>query len=214
MSKIDDLIQELCPDGVEYKKLNEVCRFQNGFAFKAKSFVNEGIPVVRIGDIQNGKIQSKSFAFISESAYQENLSTFFVEKNEIVIAMSGATTGKVGINTTGLRLLQNQRVGKFIPSMKYLNNGFLYYYLLTQEKLIYRIAGGGAQPNLSSNKLMCLSIPVPPIEVQEEIVRVLDSFAELEAELEARRRQYAYYRDQLLTFNKPEIQRERERASK
>ena len=116
--------------------------------------------------------------------------------------MSGATTGKVGINTTGLRLLQNQRVGKFIPSMKYLNNGFLYHYLLTQEKLIYRIAGGGAQPNLSSNKLMCLSIPVPPIEVQEEIVRVLDSFAkleaELEAELEARRRQYAYYRDQLI----------------
>ena len=217
MSKIDNLIQELCPDGVEYKKLNEVCRFQNGFAFKARSFVNEGIPVVRIGDIQNGKIQSKSFAFISESAYQENLSTFFVEKNEIVIAMSGATTGKVGINTTGLRLLQNQRVGKFIPSMKYLNNGFLYHYLLTQEKLIYRIAGGGAQPNLSSNKLMCLSIPVPPIEVQEEIVRVLNSFAELEEELEeeleARRRQYAYYRDQLLTFNKPEIQRERELLS-
>ena len=74
---------------------------------------------------------------------------------------------------------------------------------------MYKMAGGGAQPNLSSNDLKSkIVIPVPPLPVQEEIVRILDNFAELQAdltaglpaEIEARRKQYEYYRDQLLTF--------------
>ena len=79
---------------------------------------------------------------------------------------------------------------------------------MCQQEHLYAIAGGGAQPNLSSEKLKKISIPVPPLEEQERIVAILDKFDALvndisqgiPAEIEARRKQYAYYRDKLLNF--------------
>ena len=62
--------------------------------------------------------------------------------------------------------------------------------------------GSAARPSLTQSALNKIEIPVPPLPVQEEIVRILDSFSSLEAELEARRKQYAYYRNELLTFDR------------
>ncbi|WP_348821880.1 restriction endonuclease subunit S, partial [Escherichia coli] len=107
----------------------------------------------------------------------------------------------------------NQRVGKFIPKENILNNNYLYHFLLLNTETIYILAGGGAQPNLSSNALMSkLLIPIPcpdnpekSLAIQSEIVRILDKFtaltAELTAELNMRKKQYNYYRDQLLSFD-------------
>lgn len=78
---------------------------------------------------------------------------------------------------------------------------FLFYYLKMLVPDLRRIASArGSLPQISLRDTELLRIPVPPMEAQEEIVRVLDSFAELEAELEARKTQYEYYRDKLLTF--------------
>lgn len=208
MSKLEQLIQELCPDGVEIKKLEDVCIFVNGFAFKSNSFKSSGEPVIRITNIKNGFIDSSDIVYIDVADYTENLSTYLVNKDEIVIAMSGATTGKVGINNTNDTFYLNQRVGKFIPKQEILNNHYLYHFLLAKQTYFYSNSGGGAQPNLSTKTIKETLIPVPPIKVQSEIVKILDNFTELTAELiaelteelTARRKQYEYYRDTLLTF--------------
>lgn len=201
MSKINDLIKEMCPNGVEYKTIDEICYFQNGYAFKSSLFKSKGDILLRITNIDGKKIDLSDVKYIDVFDYSIDLSPFKVGSDEIVIAMSGATTGKIGINRTGKLLYLNQRVGKITPRDDRMNNHFLYHYLLNKVNYFYQLAGGGAQPNLSSDAIKNTIIPIPPIEVQEEIVRILDKFneleAKLEAELEARKSQYEFWRDKM-----------------
>ena len=215
MSKLDELIKELCPNGVEYKRLGEVCDFQNGFAFKSALFKENGEAILRITNISNGVINEEDLKYFLLDDYKEDLDNYIVSKNDIVIAMSGATTGKIGINNTSKKFYLNQRVGKFIPNIVKLNNRFLYHFLLSKSLEILKISSGsGAQPNLSTENIKNLVIPAPPLEVQEEIAKILDNYTKsveelkekLNAELITRKKQYSWYRDYLLKFeNKVEI---------
>ena len=215
MSKLDELIKELCPNGVEYKKLGEVCNFQNGFTFKSTLFKENGEAILRITNISNGIINEEDLKYFLLGDYKENLGNYIVSKNDIVIAMSGATTGKIGINNTSKKFYLNQRVGKFIPNIVKLNNRFLYHFLLSKGLEILKISSvSGAQPNLSTENIKNLVIPVPPLEVQEEIAKILDNYTKsveelkekLNEELIARKNQYSWYRDYLLKFeNKVKI---------
>jgi len=197
-------LNKLCPDGVQYKSIGEVCDFRNGFAFKSSKFKDNGEPILRISNIQDEKINTNNLAYFDLRDYAEDLSPYIVNKGDIVVAMSGATTGKIGINDTDNIYYLNQRVGKFIPNEEIILNKLLYHILTSKTDLIYQLSGGGAQPNLSSEKLKKIKIPVPPLPVQQKIVRILDNFTELtvelETELEARQKQYEYYRDKLLSF--------------
>ncbi len=206
MSKLQELIKELCPDGVEFRKLGEVCEFINGFAFKSSLFKDEGLPIIRITNINGISIDLSDVKFFDSRDYKSNLQSFSISFGDILIAMSGATTGKIGYYDNEDIAYLNQRVGKFVPNVNVLNNRYLFHFLLSKTSELYIMAGGGAQPNLSSNKLMNeLYIPLPPLEIQNEIVRILDTFtshtAELQAELQARKEQYEYYRNKLLTFD-------------
>ena len=203
MSKLEELIQKLCPRGVEYKLFKEVCKFQNGFAFSSSKFSDEGYPILRITNINNGVIENNNFVYFKKEDYENvNFETYEIKQGDVVVAMSGATTGKIGINLTESVYYLNQRVGLFVPNKEVLNNKFMYYWLCSISNEIYNISSGaGAQPNLSSVKMMEFKLPVPPMEVQSEIVRILDNFtlltAELTAELTARKEQYEYYRNEL-----------------
>ena len=205
MGRLDELIQQYCPDGVEYKPLGEVCDFRNGFAFKSNLFTDEGCPIIRITNISENNVDMSDLKYFHMEDYpKSDLSQFAIKKGDILVAMSGATTGKIGTYKGNITAYLNQRTGKFEPKES-LNNRFLYHFLQTQVSNMYKMAGGGAQPNLSSNDLKSkIVIPVPPLPVQEEIVRILDSFTELQAELQAelqkRLQQYNYYRDNLLSF--------------
>ncbi|WP_434632756.1 restriction endonuclease subunit S [Helicobacter pylori] len=207
MHKIERLLQTLAPKGVEFRKLGEVCDFQNGFAFQRKNFRNTGLPIIRISNIQNDRLLLDEVIYFSLNDYKgTNFEPFKITKGDILIAMSGATTGKIGILTFDTTLYLNQRVGKFKPNMMKLNNKFLYYFLLTKINFLYSLAGGGAQPNLSSTKILQqITIPIPPLEIQQEIVKILDAFTELNTELntelKARKKQYQYYQNMLLDFN-------------
>ena len=210
MTKLEKLIEELCPNGVEYKLLGEVCGFKNGFSFKSSLFIDNGTPILRITNIVDGHISHEGFVYFNHLDYKEDLNSYIVNEDDIVVAMSGATTGKIGVNKTGQKLYLNQRVGKFLPDENILNKRFLYHWLLSKSEEILKISSGvGAQPNLSSEKMKRFLIPVPPLEVQSEIVRILDKFTELtaelneklDAELTARKKQYEYYRDELLNPN-------------
>ncbi|MEF9647277.1 restriction endonuclease subunit S [Escherichia coli] len=218
MSELSYLEKLLDGVEVEWKTLKDVCDFKNGFAFKSSLFKETGLPIVRITNIDGFNVDLDEVKYFSLNDYKEDLSSFEVSMGNILIAMSGATTGKVGIYKKGIKCYLNQRVGKFIPKENILNNNYLYHFLLLNTETIYILAGGGAQPNLSSNALMSkLLIPIPcpgnpekSLAIQSEIVRILEKFsaltAELTAELNMRKKQYNYYRDQLLSFKEGEVE--------
>ena len=119
--------------------------------------------------------------------------------------MSGATTGKIGYNYTDKTAYLNQRVGKFIPNRNIIDNRYLFHLLFSKEDLIFSLASGtGSQPNLSKSDIEKIEIPIPPLEIQEKIVQILDKMTEyateLTSELTSRKKQYSYYRDKLLSF--------------
>lgn len=191
-------------DMVEWKKLGDVCNFQNGYAFKSGLFKEIGLPIIRITNISDRSVNLDDCKYFNFEDYKGvNLDDFIIRKGDILVAMSGATTGKIGFyNHSNISYL-NQRVGKFIPHEEMLENRYLYHFLLSQYKVIYIMAGGGAQPNLSSNKLLNdLFIPIPSKSEQERIVSILDTFtssiSNLKEQIKERRKQYEYYRDQLL----------------
>ncbi|MGJ7155674.1 restriction endonuclease subunit S [Morganella morganii] len=218
MSELSYLKKLLNGVEVEWKALGEVCDFKNGFAFKSSLFKEAGLPIIRITNVDGKNISLDDVKYFDPSDYKENTASYEISKGDILIAMSGATTGKIGFYAHESPAYLNQRVGKFLPKPKILNNRYLYHYLLSKVEQIYVIAGGGAQPNLSSNALMAkIEIPIlypdnpeKSLAIQAEIVRILDTFtaltAELTAELTARKKQYNYYRDQLLSFNDGKVE--------
>ncbi len=197
------------------KTVGEVCKFQNGFSFKSNLFKEKGEPILRITNIKNDRIVLDSIVFFDRSDYKEDLEQFVVREGDFVVAMSGATTGKIGVNNTGKDLFLNQRVGKFIPYENIIHKRFLYHFLIARSDEIYQMASGsGAQPNLSSEALKKMKIALPSLEEQQHIVSILDRFdalcndltSGLPAEIEACKKQYEYYRDKLLSFpEKPSV---------
>lgn len=161
-------------------RLGDVCHFQNGFAFKSSLFKEEGTPILRISNIQNSSIDLRRVVYTDPSLYKENLDRYLVGEGDLLIAMSGATTGKIGINRTGLVFFLNQRVGKFEPSDR-LNQQYLYYFLSTKADEHLEISAGAAQPNLSTSQIKEMTLPLPALAVQQRIVAILDeAFADIE----------------------------------
>lgn len=179
MSKIQDLIDELCPDGIVYKPIEKVAKIKNGRDYK---HLNSGrYPVYGSGGVMT------------------HVDDFIYDKVSVLIPRKGSL-GNVYyqkdpfwvVDTIFYTQIDESQI---IP--KY------FYHVLIKAKLAeYNQAGG--VPSLTQKVLNKIKIPVPPLEVQKEIVRILDRFtlleAELEAELEARRRQYTHYLDSLLNF--------------
>lgn len=203
MNQLQELIQKLCPNGVQFKNLKDVCTFNDGYSLKAKDIKNEGIYIViKIGNIKNGKTL-KLTDFLSE--LPPNIRNGQILKGgEILVAMSGST-GKTGYNTLSNAVV-NQRIAILRNNKTVLNN-FLRHILVNEnfEKYCWK-KGNGPQNNISKSDILNYIIPVPPLEVQNEIVRILDTFtshtAELQAELQARKEQYEYYRNKLLSFDR------------
>lgn len=202
MSKLEELIQQLCPDGVEYKPLGEVVDFTDGYSFKSEDFTDSGnYQVIKITDIFDGKINiGKTYINkLPEKLKKKQQLT----GGEIVVAMSGST-GKGGYNTLK-NVVVNQRIA-ILRNTNKIDNGFLKHLLVNSTFEDYCFKNGtGPQNNISKSLMLKYSIPLPPLEIQREIVRILDQFtelsAELSAELTARKKQYEYYRDKLLTHS-------------
>ena len=153
--------------------LGEICGFQNGFAFKSKSFKPTGCPILRISNIQDDCVDIEKLVFFDPKDYREDLDRYRIVEGDLLIAMSGATTGKLGFNTESTVFYLNQRVGQFEPG-KQLDKRFLYYFLSTQVEENLRISAGAAQPNLSTEQIKGFALPVPPLPEQRRIVGILD----------------------------------------
>lgn len=156
--------------------LCDVARVAGGFAFKSKEFITDGYPIVRISNITGSKVELESAATVPESSVQGK-ERFLIESGDILIAMSGATTGKLGIVPEGIdKVYLNQRVGRFINDKNKLDRNYLYYFLLSSEcqTQINNLAAGAAQPNISGSQLESIKIPLPPLAVQKQIAAVLE----------------------------------------
>lgn len=162
------------PDGWEWKSLGDLVEFKNGYAFKSNVFSDSGIPVLRISNIQSGGISDRNMAYIPSEKLDVKAADFYVEPGDIVIAMSGATTGKVATNNTEDRLLQNQRVGRFIITNEIFRKYVLYYLGNKVEENLQKSLGS-AQPNLSTAQIKEIKIPIQPANEQKRIVEKLDT---------------------------------------
>jgi type I restriction enzyme, S subunit len=172
------------PSGWVWAQLGEVCKLKNGYAFKSSDYSKEGIPVIRISDINEGVVSvDESVKVIANQEYEN----YIISKDEILVAMSGATTGKFGIFRNNIIAYQNQRVGKFqILDKNALNNTFLLFLLYSLKRKILEDAYGGAQPNISSGKIEELEIPLPPFPEQRAIVaKIEELFSSLDKGIES-----------------------------
>ena len=166
-------------------KLGNVCDLQNGFAFKSSLFREEGLPILRISNIQNEEVSLEKLAYFVEEDYDIIFERYKVLPNDLLIAMSGATTGKLGFNQSGQTLYLNQRVGKFEPKGD-LDKKYLYYVLSTKVEENLSISKGAAQPNLSTQQIKDIAFPLPPLAEQQRIVAKLDAaFAEIDRAIKA-----------------------------
>lgn len=188
MKNLETLIQELCPDGVEFVKLRDVCEIKTGKGITQKDCSeSDKYPVYSGGKEPMGY-------------YKE----FNRNANTVTVSRVGAYAGFVNYVTEDFYL--NDKCFSVLPKKdEDINSKYLYYKLKALECSIINMQSGGGVPTINTKKVGSLEIPLPPIEVQTEIVRILDKFtsleAELKAELDCRKRQYEYYRDKLLSFD-------------
>ena len=195
-------IKNLKKEKVEWKKLEEVCKFQNGFAFPSNLFSSTGIPVIKINNVSDGKVKFDNYKCFESETLGINLEEYKILPNDILITMTGTT--KIGYNYSENIGYLNQRVGKIIPFPEKIKNRFLFHLLLFFENKIYKLAtGAGPRPNLSAEQIKSFKVPLPPLKKQAKIAAALDKFTELTEELTeeltAREAQYDYYRNMLLS---------------
>jgi len=164
-------------------RIGEICEMINGYAFKSNDLkTNQELgmyPVIKIGNLtRDGKIDEDGIQF---HTYNDSLKKFLLKKGDILIAMTGATTGKVSIiEKEGLLL--NQRVGSIrLKDEEIILNDYLKQLLFSNHFYQYcqSNAGGGAQGNISPKQILDYEIPLPSIEVQDEIVRELEQYQKI-----------------------------------
>lgn len=210
MKNLETLIQELCPDGVEFRTMEEVFEIRNGYTPSKNNpdFWEGGtIPWFRMEDIrQNGRILSDAIQHITPAAIKGK---GLFPANSIIIA----TTATIGEHALVIAdSLANQRftnltVRKSLSAC--LLPKFVFYYMFVIDEWCKKNVNAGNFASVDMKRFKKLEFPLPPIEVQTEIIHILDKFTSLEAELEmdleaeldCRKRQYEYYRDKLLSFD-------------
>ena len=204
MNKIEKLIKEFCPDGVEWKKLGEVANCFSGGTPKTgnSNFYDGEIPWLRSGEI-NFNVITKSERNITKEGLEKS-SAKMIRKNSVVLAMTGATVGKSAV--IEFDTSSNQSVAAIETNNEIINYKYLYYFLAREYSNLKKL-GQGTLTSLNLSIIKNIKVPIPSIETQEKIVKILDSYTKyitelqekLKIELQARNKQYNYYRDMLLS---------------
>ena len=207
MSRLEELISQYCPNGVEYKTIEELCEVQNGYtpSKKVSEYWDNGdFPWFRMEDIRaNGKELSDSIQHVNLAGVKGKGFPAYS-----IIFATTATIGEHALITVPFicnQQLTHIHIRENIKSI--LDIRFLFYYSDIIDELCKKnTKGGSTLPAVSLDKFKQFLVPVPPLEVQCEIVHILDNFTELTAELtakltaelKARKKQYEFYRDKLL----------------
>ncbi|HLV64131.1 restriction endonuclease subunit S [Galbibacter sp.] len=160
----------------EEKRLGEICKLQGGYAFKSSLFKKKGIPIIRISNISNDNnyIEKNNIVYYNDFDINEN---YILSKNDLIVAMSGATTGKSSIYNLNEKGFVNQRVGVFRPSKEKLFNKYLTQFVFSNEfsKQLEKVLVAGAQPNISSKDIENFKMFLPSLKEQTKIADFLSS---------------------------------------
>lgn len=212
MSQIKDLINEICPNGVEFKRLGELGVFENIGVDKKTIKGQTLVKLLNYVDVYKNMYIDNSIPSMIVSATEKKIQNCTCEKGDIFITPTSETRDDIGHASVVLETLMNTVYSYHIMRFRLMEvnmtTSFFIRYLFETDivqKQIYKLAKGLTRFGLSKYDFAKIEIPLPPIEIQEEIVNILDRFAEyaseLQAELQARQIQYEYYRDKLLSFN-------------
>lgn len=212
MSKLQELIQKLCPNGVEYKKLGDLGTFENVGVDKKTIEGQALIKLLNYVDVYKNRYIDNNIPQMIVSASNKKISNCSCEKGDIFITPTSETRDDIGhaavIIETLVDTVYSYHIMRFRLSEYNMTTSFFIRYLFETDivqKQICKLAKGLTRFGLSKDDFAKIKIPLPPLEVQEEIVKILDRFAdyaaELQAELQARQEQYEYYRDKLLSFD-------------
>ena len=159
------------PTGWAMCKLSDLCKIENGFAFSSNDYKTEGTPLVRISNIVNNSID------LTECVYIQNKTDdrFIVARGDLLIAMSGATTGKMGVYSYEGTSYLNQRVGNIkILDNSLLLTGYRDVYMQSKVDDILKLAYGGAQPNISASVIGNFDFLLPPVDEQKRIIEAIN----------------------------------------
>ena len=215
MSKLDELLRELCPDGVEYKRFDEVCTLNARIGWQRLTkaeYMSKGDYLLITGTdfTETHEIDYSTCVYVTEERYKQD-SKIQLKNGDILITKDG-TLGKVA-QVKGLEMPATLNGGVFVVRCKdgSLENRFILHYLLSNhfQSVVEQQKTGSTISHLTQTLFSRLMIPIPPLEIQREIVRILDDYTknvtelqrQLAAETTARKTQYTYYRDELLTHN-------------
>ena len=214
MSKIDELIKELCPNGVNFKKLNDIAIISGAGVDKKIKNSEKPITLLNFMDVYRNKYINKSIPKMTVTATDAKIAQCNILKGDIFITPTSEVINDIGNSALAIEdlngvvysyhIMRIRLIESNLITSMYLNYVFESYYV---QRQINKQAKGITRFGLTKSQWEKLTIPIPPLPIQEEIVSILDKFsqlksqleAELEAELEARKKQYEYYRNKLLT---------------
>lgn len=202
MSNLEELIERLCPDGVEYKTLGDVATISRGGNFQKKDFTEQGKPCIHYGQIYTryGLFTDKTLTFINDECFAKQK---YAEPNDIIMAVTSENIEDIckcvaWLGTEKVAVSGHSAIIHHSLNPKYLAYFFHSQHFFNQKR---RLAHGTKVMEVTPDTLKSIQLPVPPLEVQREIVRILDNFTflttELAAELAARQKQYEYYKEYL-----------------
>ena len=160
------------PENWCWCKLSDVCNFESGYAFSSDDYKDKGTPLVRISNIQDGLVSLDNCVYIEGDIDKR----FIINNGDLLIAMSGATTGKMGVYQYDCPALLNQRVGNIKVNTSLLLQKYRDYFMQSQGDLILKLSYGGAQPNVSAKIISDLFIPIPSLNEQEKIVAEIEKW--------------------------------------
>jgi len=166
----------------EEKRLKDVLFLQNGYAFKSSKFIDKGIPIIRISNIKENNIDFTDLVFYKEDGIPKK---FIIKDNDVMIAMSGATTGKIGVYKSKEKAYQNQRVGKFVVTDKDTFSLYISHLVISDnfKKSISLDIIQGAQPNISSKQIEKKRFAFPNTYNEQKIISNILSTADKEIDL-------------------------------
>ena len=158
------------PVGWKKGKVSDLCEVKSGYAFKSKDWKTEGNPVIKIKNITNNTVDINDCDYVDDEV-AKNAEKFELFEGDVLIAMTGATVGKVGlIPKIDKRIYINQRVGLFRPFSELQNNVYLIFaFFMTDDALkqILNFAGGAAQPNISSTQIAEIELNIGSEKIQK-----------------------------------------------
>lgn len=203
MSNLEELIERLCPDGVEYKKIGEIGTLTRGKRFvHADAVEDNGIPCIHYGELYT-YYGVTTYDIKSQVKKELANKLRYASKNDVVIVGAGENAEDIGIAVAYLGESEIAVHDACYIWKHHENPKYLSYCLRTRNyhEQLKKYVSSGKICSVSATGISKIQLPVPPLEVQREIVRILDNFtfltAELAAELAARQKQYEYYREYL-----------------